>query len=639
MTQYRPYLAIRRLTITHRGTNVYDQLFHNGVNIIRGVNSTGKSTISDFIFFIIGGDFTQWKPEAERCDTVIAEVEINGDLVTLRRHVSKDRHQPMEIYWGDFEKASTSITEGWQRFAYARSGTKESFSQVLFRTLGFPEVSGDKESNITMHQILRLISVDQLSRVHSLMRDEPFDSPLTRRTVGDVLMGIYDDHLYSNQLKLREAKASLSAAEAQNSSLVHALAGTSMPPDVETLIKRQEEIENSVNGVEAALAEIIKSQTELPEEDGRLLRDGSIKLGERQREYAALLRKVDQLKLNIADSDAFLANIRSRMVALDESVITENTLGQMLLQMCPECLQPVSTKKIEGHCGLCRETVEAGGRTERLARMKHELSSQLFESERCQEQRRKDLGKGEAELQVVNLEMMSLQRDLNFQTNTVRSARDSQLDGLFQKKGSLVQELQLILFQKQLVQKMMDSAAQIKLMKGRIFDLEGKIKTGLGTQEERRFDANLVVERIAKFFLHKDLAREAAFEVANEVTVDFERNICEVDGRVNFSASSITYLRASVNFALFFASLELSFFRYPRFIINDNIEDKGMEEKRSQNFQKLIVQLSKDSAVQHQIILTTSMIAPELDTDELCIGPKYTPSHKTLDFSATDGAV
>ena len=78
------------------------------------------------------------------------------------------------------------------------------------------------------------------------------------------------------------------------------------------------------------------------------------------------------------------------------------------------------------------------------------------------------------------------------------------------------------------------------------------------------------------------------------------------------------------------ASLELDFFRYPKLVVNDNIEDKGMEEERSQNLQKIVVEISKRSNVRHQIIMATSKIDPSLETPELCIGPSYTLQNKTL---------
>lgn len=634
MTLLKPSLFLRRLVIMYRGVRAYDETFHLGVNIIRGVNSTGKSTISDFIFFILGGDFSQWKPEAERCDTVFGEFQINDNTVTLRRTVSAERSQPLEIFWGSYEKAAASTLDGWERFPYARTGTKESFSQVLFRALDFPEVTGSKDSNITMHQILRLISVDQLSRVHSLMRDESFDSPLTRKTVGDVLMGIYDDNLYSDQLELRDRKSKLATYEAQHSSLILALSDTKVPSSLEALDKKRSEIEKSLNSISLSITELsaaaaaavsLKDHSDVNKEIISELRS-------KQNSYNVILKHIEELKFNYGDSESFIKSLHSKLTYLADSELTESALGHMLLQMCPECLQTVPQKPDKHHCGLCGQDVVSEGRIERLARIKHELNSQLQESQRCQVDRLKEIAEEDINLQNIGLEIRNLQATIDLNAQIVRSTRDSQIDSLFQKKGSFEQELHLLSFQRQLVQKITDSAAQIKMLKSQISNLEFRIRDGLSRQDGRRIEAMNSINEITKFFLHHDLGREAAFDVANEVTVDFERNISEVDGRVNFSASSITYLRSAVNFAIFFASLKLPFFRYPRFIVNDNIEDKGMEEARSQNFQRLIVKLSKESAIAHQIIFTTSMIAPELDNEEFCIGSKYSPARKSLDF-------
>src|SRR5258706_3044846 len=111
MTLYKPTLQINRLAVYKSGRSVYDQKFHSGVNIIRGANSTGKSTIADFIFFVLGGDITKWKPEAAGCDFVVAEVKMNEALVTLRRKISEHRNQPMDVFWGRWTPAWRQL---WQ---------------------------------------------------------------------------------------------------------------------------------------------------------------------------------------------------------------------------------------------------------------------------------------------------------------------------------------------------------------------------------------------------------------------------------------------------------------------------------------------------------------------------------------------
>ena len=135
------YLQINRLRIMRRGHSAYDQNFHPGVNIIRGENGSGKSTISDFIFFVLGGEFDDWKEAASQCDEVQAEIETSNGKLVLKRATSSAQ-QPVSVFFGGFEDASKSALDRWETFPLRRLGSRESFSQVMFRTLGIPEARG-----------------------------------------------------------------------------------------------------------------------------------------------------------------------------------------------------------------------------------------------------------------------------------------------------------------------------------------------------------------------------------------------------------------------------------------------------------------------------------------------------------------
>ena len=52
-TLFKSFLMLKRLAVFRAGSPVYDEVFHEGVNIIRGENGSGKSTIMDFIFHVL----------------------------------------------------------------------------------------------------------------------------------------------------------------------------------------------------------------------------------------------------------------------------------------------------------------------------------------------------------------------------------------------------------------------------------------------------------------------------------------------------------------------------------------------------------------------------------------------------------
>ena len=72
--------------------------------------------------------------------------------------------------------------------------------------------------------------------------------------------------------------------------------------------------------------------------------------------------------------------------------------------------------------------------------------------------------------------------------------------------------------------------------------------------------------------------------------------------------------------------------RYPRLLIMDNIEDKGMVPQRSQAFQRTIVECCSHLTGAYQLIFTTSMIDPKLNDSEFCRGRNYLKGDHTLEF-------
>ena len=89
-------------------------------------------------------------------------------------------------------------------------------------------------------------------------------------------------------------------------------------------------------------------------------------------------------------------------------------------------------------------------------------------------------------------------------------------------------------------------------------------------------------------------------------------------------------MKNAVRIAIYLHCINDNGSRLPRFMLLDNIEDKGMTEFRSQNFQRQLVAMCDELETDYQLIFTTSMIDPELDKSEYVIGPHYTKGEHTL---------
>jgi hypothetical protein len=336
-----PHLFLNRLVVVnHNGTIAFDELFHKGVNIIRGQNSSGKSTIANFIFFVLGGDYSNWTTEALKCRDVIAEVEINGAIITLRRHITQGGLQPMSIFWDSYEE-SKKDSINWQTFPYKQSTSTntESFTNVIFRALSFPEVKSDSDSNITIHQILRLLYIDQDTPTQNLFRFERFDLPLTRQAVSEVLLGVYDDNLYSQRLAYRNAlkENEEKKKEFEGINRVYGQSGNatnlnSIQKEIELAIFELKNLDNSI--FELRKKSVIRTNTRTALNSEKIQTE-LIPVKNQIQNTKAL---INQYELEISDSKQFITTLVKRVEELNYSLLTRRILGELPLTHCPQCL-------------------------------------------------------------------------------------------------------------------------------------------------------------------------------------------------------------------------------------------------------------------------------------------------------------
>lgn len=634
MTQLKPSLSLSRLIVSRHGSIVYDQKFHLGVNIIRGTNSHGKSTIADLIFFALGGDMTKWKQEALTCDFVFAEIRVNDATLTLKREIRVERMQSLHIFFGDYESATKSAVKGWMVFPYKRTEQTESFSQALFRALQMPETTGDGSSNITMHQLLRLIYIDQMTTPDSLLRFQEFDSSLTRRTVVDYLFGVYDNFLYQEQLELREAKRQQEIARGQQNQLEAALDKAEIEIDPVKLKAKLEDLQKKLAETDEQLSK--SQETQLAARVSQKDESAPIvtALTATKKDIYRLNNELQELGLDIEDSQQFISSLEVRLAALDDANVAREALGSLPLVFCPQCLSPLHAAHEDGACSLCKQQLDGETTKQQVARMRQEIALQIKESKTIFLSKRQVYEKHTTAIARLNEQARIQQAEYERLSKTVQTRRDQMTDKLLVGKGSYERGIQDLLQKMKIVEVLASLRNHAGELAKAIQGLEFSIKKRLDNQKTRYLQALNALEDRTMYLLKNDLLLEEWFRSAQSVTIDPDNNTFSVDGRNQFSASSVTYLKNSIHFGILFASLDLDFFRYPRFLLCDNIEDKGMTTERSQNFQRHVVAMSKAAKVEHQIIFTTSMIDPSLDNTEYCIGPNYKDGHKTLSIKA-----
>jgi chromosome segregation ATPase len=636
MTQYNPFLKLNRLTIYKKdGKIAYDQSFHEGVNIIRGHNSAGKSTIGNFIFYVLGGDFKKWTTAAANCREVYAEVFINSEPITLKRVVSESGNQPMLIFWGTYEKALKSASEGWQLFPYRRneSTSKKSFSNALFLALGFPELRGDVDSNITMHQILRMLYVDQKSLTLDLLMTENFDSSITRKTIADLLLGVYDDSLYSNKLSLRDSEKDFEIKKKQFEGIEQIFIASDTVTDASTISTLIKDNIAQIKSIDVHLDKLTKEQdiiSNIYDKDDLKVVTIKTNILESRNSLLQLQSEINKFEFELLDSQDFINSLEKRASALSDSLLTRETFVDLKMHHCPNCLSSLIPANDENYCELCKQQLPEDKGSSQIKRMQQEIDNQIRESKKIYRKNEHKLLELKSSYPTLKQKVKAFQRELDDALSSVKTVRNQKFDELLIMKGELKSKNDYLIKQLRSLEQIDVLRKEIEGLKIKIKSLKENINSKELEQKKQLHIAFQEIQSITLRLLHSDLGRQAEFSTGEKVELDFEKNTFSLDGENNFSESSNVYLKNSVRFAIFFASLQKDFFRLPRFILCDNIEDKGMQPDRSQSFQNEIVKLSSESKVRHQIIMMTSMISPKLDNTELCIGDFYSEANKTL---------
>jgi hypothetical protein len=625
-------LFVERLVIIARGKRVYDEIFHKGINILRGWNTTGKSTVMDLLVFGLGAEISSWNEHQSNCDWVILEVTLNGMTLTIKREVTPTGKSPMFFFEGNIDSAQRD-SENWQRYPNRRSSDVHSYSQQLFEMMGLPQHKTDDAKNLTMHQVLRLIYVDQLSATEKLLNaDLNYDNVTTRRAIGEYLLGL--DDLESHNLR-QDLILENKEFEKYNGELkaIYKMFGADA-----SSINRQA-LSNELNDAKAEIDRLVKNRSSIQSGDEENIDDkAKSRLAVLQQEIEAANSEITVItnqryssNIELIDTQQFLEALESRKVSLTQSKLVNSELGGLTFKYCPSCLSTIEASSAHDSCGLCKTSTQDRDRDFAYVQMSNELNFQIRESKYLIEELQK-----QTESLVVNLPILNRKVEIS-------KEEYSDLISYSDNRSALIADVsteigfyksQLINIEEKigLVEKVEGLVRFKQAAQGRINDIEDRLDQIKERNKYRYEQVFNSIESHTSLLLKQDGSNEHAFDVSEEVLIDFSKDRMAIDGRSKFSASSMVVMKNSIRLSIFLHAVDDDLSRLPNLLIMDNIEDKGMVPERSQNFQHSLIDACSKLKSDYQVIFTTSMIADDLNNTPRCVGPYYDKGSHSLNF-------
>lgn len=630
----RPSFILRRLVVTKSDCAVYDEEFHEGINIIRSDdNSLGKSSIMNFIFYSLGGELVKWTTHQLRCDYVYIDLDIGSKKFCVRRGIVRNGNAASYVRDGHYQDA----TDGWLRFGIRRSEERQSFSQWMFNELGLPQYKTDSRANLTMHQILRLMYFDQVTPDNNIIRVENHDSEITRDSVGDFLLGLNNIEYARLKQECIGIGKQLAAKVGKLKSIFGFLGDKAPEFKEEIIANRIVELNEEIEGINSQIAGLSASEIDaLDKGQQQIINALRNQISRVSDELDVAEKRVASLNMEIVDNDLFITSLQDRIKALEESSTTLDALDEVSFKYCPLCLASLKNEVDENQCPLCgHKSDEQQAAASGYLRHSTEIQFQLKESASIVEKQKTEKHLLEVQMPHLKKELTRLRSDYKSQTEHV-TPHDAAVASLSKNIGYLEAKinaeegnLELAARIERLTIEQGDLQAEFAKLKEQLISLEASNKER--SEAIRTALADGTIELVKQ-----DIGQESHFVDPDSFTFDFGKNTYAINSADKISESSAVILKSSFGLALFIESTKDDLMRFPRFMILDQIEGQGMVNSRRWNFQKLIVESCKDLTRPFQLIFTTSSLFPELEDSEYCVGPCYTKDRKTLNFSECD---
>lgn len=626
-------LIIKRFIVTkidNKSDFAFDEQFHEGVNIIRGENSRGKSTIANLLYYSIGGDVKGWSPEVLRfCEWVYVEIEIGSLLLTLRRRIDSSTQKDMHIFYGSIIDSIKTSSLGWKIYPYSRSvNDRETFSKLLFRALDFPLITSAKEETITMHQILRMVYIEQLSSLGALLENEDWDSPEKREMIRDILIGAYDDNLYSLISEKQSLEKDLSYNKSKRNSIRDTISETTLTLDKKKIQSSIDECKKTLEEIQASINKIKKEKEASVNSISADVKAINKDLTESRKGLSSHLKARDNLEYSISNSILFVKALDRKISDIKESLAARKKFAEIDIKYCPSCFEELEETK-EGHCKVCKSKL-SGTLDSRILRQKEEIEMQVLESKKIIKADEEKLNIVLKEIKNETFKLNAKQKEYENLINYSSTSFDKVLESYYQRKGALEGEVKRLYNILEITENYESYNQKVAELTGKKTTLEELISAKKEEQAKKSYQAIKKIREYTFEILKSDKKSngeywEKSFGSPNKLTLDFRKNKYSLNSREYFSASSLIILKNAIRYGIFFTSLDLDFVKYPRFILCDNTEDKGMQDERSHVFQNKIVELAKKfEKKKFQVIYTTSKISESLDRKEYTVGEDYT---------------
>jgi hypothetical protein len=354
-----PRLQLRRLLLTSPARN-YEVRFHDGVNIVAGPISTGKSSILELVDYVCGARNAPGYPELAKCSDVLVELLVGGETLTIRRALRGAAARAM-VYCGSLDEVLAGDIQGSEVSARHVAEERSVSLEVLERLgLGAYKVKtaatkdASETTSFSLRDLLLLIYVDQdrMGSKASFFEGDHFKQNKWRAAF-EIAHGVFDASLAAMADALR-------VAQKQEQDLFRYLENArsfldqfKVPPLHELEVEAQRESAELTRAKESQKQHRAGERARLGEHNE--LAERRNKVAEEERELSA---RIDELRRNASQLGRLRVQYERELAQWKFLAESHALMGSVPVSRCPACLQDVPTIQDPNHCYVCKQELQ-----------------------------------------------------------------------------------------------------------------------------------------------------------------------------------------------------------------------------------------------------------------------------------------
>ncbi|WP_431836032.1 hypothetical protein [Cellulomonas sp. Y8] len=336
------------------------------LSVIAGPSATGKTSIAEFVMYLLGGREHPQHPEiVGAVRSAMLEVELAGEVATIERAAAGGTSTFASVWRAPLGELAAAHE---QRVSTEPTSDPEGLSQFILAGFGLdgvrlPEAPTKEESKVqllSIRDVFRLMYLPnhRLDNKDLAFERSPYMVRQKFRQLVDVVFGVHDAQAAELQESTRKAADAVNAAKRAEEAL-ESLAREDYPMGALALHRVIDEATGTIAEIGTALGSLDAFQrTNL----GAIAQTRAALAGAQRdaSEAAVQLRDRDSLLRRLTVLRAQYADDKKKLTFLREA---ERLFNPLDVTTCPACLSTLaeSPALVDGTCSLCRNDVEPAG--------------------------------------------------------------------------------------------------------------------------------------------------------------------------------------------------------------------------------------------------------------------------------------